>query len=328
MTGEIFFGPSLKIGVGWGLLVLGIGLGGTGPIGCGDDEAPRPIAPSGPGGTGGAPAADGSMSGTGGSMPDADAQARPACPNPRIPEGQLQNRASGPSVFGIVVGGDTGLYDVFGSSECGLAGIRICQLGTDTCTESDVAGQFVLGGLPQGQDIEIAFENPDSSELYKVLRLVHPGSSPINLGQTRILTREYALALLARAGTTLDLTSRGSLVAAPIAAGDGIGGLDVPESVVVTLKPTGPTALYSLGSESPGGLSRDDLDPSAHATRAGGYSIFANVEPGDYAVRFERSGQPCSSAIPGYGYGTDAEGNVRVKVLAGYSTTSIVVFCQ
>jgi len=322
VTGEIFCGASLKIGVGRGLIVLGIGLCA---IGCGDEEAPRS---SGPGGTGGAPDTDGSTSGTGGSMPEADARVRPPCSNPRIPDGQLQNRASGPSVFGIVVGGDTGLYDVFGGTECGLAGIRICQLGTDTCTDSDAAGQFVLGGLPEGQDIEIAFENPGNSELSKVLRLVHTGSSPINLAQTRILAREYARELLAKVGTVVDFASKGTLVAAPVAAGEGIGSIVVPEGVVITLKPSGPAPLYSLGSESPGGLSRDDLDPSLQATSAGGYGLFPNVEPGDYGVRFERNGQPCAAALPGYGYGVDAEGNVRVKVLVGYSTTSIVGFCQ
>ena len=324
MTGEIFFGASLKMGVGRGLLVLGIGLAAC-PIGCGDDEAPRS---SGPGGTGGAPAIDGSMSGAGGSTPEEDAQVRPPCPNPRIPEGELQNRASGPSVFGIVVGGDTGVYDVFGGTECGLAGLRICQRDTDTCTQSDAAGQFVLGGLPEAQEMEIAFEDPGGSELSKVLRLVRTGSSPINLSQTRILTREYARELLGKVGTELDIASKGSLVAAPIAPGDGIGGFVVPEGVVITLRPSGPAALYSLGSESPGDLSRDDIDPSAQATRPGGYGIFANVEPGDYTVRFERNGQPCSVALPGYGYGVDAEGNVRAKVLAGYGTTSIVTLCQ
>jgi hypothetical protein len=260
-------------------------------------------------------------------MPDEDAQVRPPCPNPRIPDGQLQNRASGPSVFGIVVGGDTGVFDVFGGSECGLAGFRICQRDTETCAESDAAGQFVLGGLPENQDIEIAFEKPDSSELSKVLRLVHTGSSPINLGQTRVLTREYARALLMNVGTAPDLTSKGSLAAAPIAPGEGIGRVLVPEGVVVTLKPSGPAPLYSLGSESPGGLSRDALDPSLQGTSAGGYVLFPNVEPGDYTVRFEHNGQPCTVPIPGYGHGVDAEGNIRAKVLAGYSTTSICALC-
>ena len=81
-----------------------------------------------------------------------------------IPEGELQNRASGPSVFGLVTGGDPGWFDAQGGTECGLAGVRICQLGTDTCTDSDAAGQFVLGGLPEGQDIEIAFEKAGQHE--------------------------------------------------------------------------------------------------------------------------------------------------------------------
>lgn len=33
------------------------------------------------------------------------------------------------------------------------------------------------------------------------------------------------------------------------------------------------------------------------------------------------------SSVPGFGYGTDAEGNVRVKTVAGYSTGGIAAFC-
>jgi hypothetical protein len=213
---------------------------------------------------------------------------------------------------------------LFGGSECGLPGVRICQRGSGTCTDADAAGQFVLGGLPEGQDIEITFENPGSSS---VIRLVHTGSSPINLTQTRVLDLDYAKQLLEKVGTVLDLTNKGTLVAAPIAAGDGIGGLIVPEGVVVALVPSGPTPLYSIGSESSGGLSRDDFDASLQATRASGWAIFANVEPGDYAVHFERNGRPCTAAIPGFGYGADADGNIRVKIVAGYSTGSISAFC-
>ena len=52
------------------------------------------------------------------------------------------------------------------------------------------------------------------------------------------------------------------------------------------------------------------------------------VDPGDYSVHFELNGKACSTALPGFGYGVDAEGNVRVKVVAGYSTGSISAFCQ
>jgi hypothetical protein len=31
--------------------------------------------------------------------------------------------------------------------------------------------------------------------------------------------------------------------------------------------------------------------------------------------------------LPGYGYGADADGNIRLKVVAGYSTGSIAAFC-
>jgi hypothetical protein len=283
-------------------------------LGCGSDPAAAPVDSG--GGTGGT----GGSSGTGGT-----GGGRPTCPNPRIPDGELQNHASGPSVFGIVVGGDPGLFDTFGGTECGLPGVRICQRGTAICTDSDGAGQYVLGGLPQDQDMEIAFENPGST---KVIRLVHTGATPINLTQTRLIATDPGKELFRRAGVELDLTNKGTIVAAPIAAGDGIGGFVLPEGAVVTLLPSGLAPLYSLGSESANGLSRDELDPTLQAMRAGGWGIFPNVDPGDYAVRFERNGQPCTTAIPGYGYGADAEGNIRVKVVAGHSTGTISAFCQ
>jgi hypothetical protein len=298
-----------------GRLLTLVVLFGSCLVSCGDDRAATPTPP---GADSGAPEPDGSAT-------DGGPPARPPCQNPPIPEGELQNRASGPSVFGIVVGGDPGLFDAFGGTECGLAGVRICQLGTNTCTDSDPAGQFVLNGLPAGQDLEISFEKPSMT---KPLRLVHTGNTPINLEQTRLLTFDPTLELFARAGIVLDNTNKGNLVAVPIAAGEGIGGIVVPEGVVITLKPSGPAALYTLGIESSDGLSKDDLDPSLQATRFGGWGIFANVDPGDYAVRFERNGQACSTALPGFGYGADAEGNIRVKILAGHSTASIAAFCQ
>jgi hypothetical protein len=248
----------------------------------------------------------------------------PACPNPPVSEGELQNRASGSSVFGQTVGGDPGWFDALGGTACGLPGVRICQRGTETCTESDASGQFVLGGLPEGKEIEITFVRPGST---KVLRLVHVGTAPINLRMTRLVDYDGGRELFAKVGVVLDPT-KGLLLAVPIAAGPGIGGIVMPESVAVTMKPSGPAPLYSAGSATPDGLSSDELDPSLGATRFGGWAIFPNVEPGDYAIRFERNGQVCNTALPGFGYGVDAEGHIRVKVLADHSTAGIAAFCQ
>jgi hypothetical protein len=278
--------------------ILLIGIGGASLLGCGGDAAAKP--PS----------------------PEPDSGGTP-CPHLPIPDGELQNRASGPSVFGMTVGGDPGWFDALGGTECGLAGVRICQLGTATCTESDAAGQFVLGGLPEGQDVEIGFEKPGST---KALRFVHTGATPISLRQTRLVTYESGRELFARAGVVLE-PDKGIVVGVPIAPGEGIGGFVLPDGVVMTLEPSGPAALYTLGSEGTSGLSSDALDPALGATRFGGWGNFANVAPGDYAVRFERSGQPCSVALPGFGYGADAGGAIRVKVVAGYAG-SVAALCQ
>ena len=248
---------------------------------------------------------------------------RPPCPNPRIPPGELQNKASGPSVFGIVVGGDPGFYDAFGGTECGLAGVRICQMGTSTCTDSDAAGQFVLGGLPSDRDIEITFEKPDH---VKMLRPLHIGNVPLNLDQVRLVTYDPAVETITKTGTAFD-PNKGVVLAVPIAAGDGIGGFVLPADVVITLAPAGPAPLYSIGGESADSLLPDELDPTLAATRFGGWAIIPNVDPGDYAVRFERNGKVCNQALPGFGYGADAEGAIRIKVVGGWDTGSIAAFC-
>jgi hypothetical protein len=245
------------------------------------------------------------------------------CSSPRIPEGELQNQASGPSVFGIVVGGEPGLFDAFGESQCGVAGVRICLFGTELCTQSDAAGQFVLGGLPEDQDVEISMEKLGSVSL---LRPLHTASVPLNLRQTRLVTLAGANALSRTVGVDRDDT-KGLLIGIPLAPGEGIGGVVMPEDVVMTLVPDGPTALYTRGAVEPSGLSSDEFDRDLLATRYGGWGTFFNVDPGDYAVRFERSGRKCSQGLPGFGYGLDADGNVRTKIVAGHQS-SIAVFCQ
>jgi hypothetical protein len=199
----------------------------------------------------------------------------------------------------------------------------VCQLGTEQCTETDGAGQFVLGGLPEGRDIEVAFEKEGS---IPVLRPLHTGATPVNLRQIRLITSTGVKGLFAKAGTAVD-PAKGFVVGIPIAPGEGIGSIVLPEGVVVTLTPSGPAPLYSRGAESPGVPSADELDPALSATRFGGWALFGNVDPGDYALRFERDGQHCSQELPGYGYGADADGNIRLKVVAGYSTGSIAAFC-
>jgi hypothetical protein len=193
------------------------------------------------------------------------------------------------------------------------------------CTESDAAGQFVLGGLPEDQDVDIAFERPGST---KVLRLVHTGATPINLRQTRLFNDDSAVELFEEAGIEADFDDLGSLVGLAIAAGEGIGGFVLPRGVVMTLNLGGPAPIYSVGSRASDGLSSDELDPALQATRDGGWGLFVNVPPGDYTVRFERDGELCDQALPGYGYGTDADGNVRVKIVTGWTTTGIAAFCQ
>ena len=249
---------------------------------------------------------------------------RPTCDSVPAPDGELQNRATGASVFGQVVGDGPGLYDALGRTECGLPGVHICRHGSEDCTESDEAGQFVLNGLPADQDTEISFEKTGH---IAAVRLVHTGAVPINLNQTRIGTSEPWAEFFENAGTPQDPTLA-LIIAIPIAAGEGIGGFVLPADVSMTLDPAGPGPVFSAGSASPGGLSADEIVPELTATREGGWGLFLNVVPGEYALRFERGGSPCSIVLPGGGYGANDDGSIRIKTFAGYMTTSVLALCQ
>ncbi len=253
---------------------------------------------------------------------DASTDAGADCGTP-IPDGELQNKASGPSVFGRVVGGDLGLFDPLGGTACGVAGTRVCVLGTSSCTDSDQAGQYVLGDLTVGSDAEISFEKAgfDSG-----MRLVQVDSNPIDLHETRLVTSASAAQQAEQAGGPRP-AGMGSLVVAPLAAGEAIGSLVLPGGVSILLMPGDRTPLYSRGEIEPGGLSSDDLDPSLSATQPGGWGIFIDVEPGDYALQIERNGMPCDQSLPGFGWGFDDMGNVKVKVVAGFTTTGITALC-
>ncbi len=126
---------------------------------------------------------------------------------------------------------------------------------------------------------------------------------------------------------TLD-ESLGSLVGVALAPSDGIGAFELADGVVMTLEPGGLRPLYSAGVAGPGELASDELVPSLEATRPGGWGYFANVPPGEYTLRLERDGQPCRQPLPGYGYGVDDSGNLRVRVVAGYQTAGAAALCQ
>jgi hypothetical protein len=251
-----------------------------------------------------------------------DAASSPACPAP-IPIGELQNQASGPSAFGRIVGGDYGWYDTTGDSTCGVEGARVCVLETELCTTSDEAGQFVLNGLPEDTEVELSIQKPG---FYSALRLAHVQSAPINLSKTRILAERDRSAALESLG--LDGASgHGGLVAVALTPGEAIGTVSVPSGVKITLTPGDLEPYYSRGVLEPGGLSSDELDADLEATREGGWALFPELEPGDYAVRFERDGELCSVLIPGFGFGVDERGQIRARVRDGFNTAAIAALC-
>lgn len=251
--------------------------------------------------------------------PDAGAP----CVEP-IPAGELQDRASGPSVYGRVVATDLGWYDPMGLTACGIEGVRICVFDSDTCTESDGAGQFVLSDLESGIDTEITLEKRG---YFPALRLAQVQDGPINLATSRLLKESDRQALLESLDLRVD-PGKGGLVAVPLEPGEAAGTVTFPEGVAISMLPGGLKPYYSRGVLEPGGLASDELDPSLSATAAGGWGLFATVEPGDYAVRFERDGELCRFAIPGFGLGADSDGHIRVRIRAGFNTVSIAALCQ
>ena len=127
-------------------------LGGSGLVGCGSDPAATPTPSE---ADSGAPGADGSAT-------DGALGPRPPCPNSPISDGELQNRASGPSVFGIVAGGDMGWFDALGGTECGVAGVRICLVTYGfgfPLAAAELAGDERLAGSP-GELAEILSSPP------------------------------------------------------------------------------------------------------------------------------------------------------------------------
>jgi hypothetical protein len=231
--------------------------------------------------------------------------------------------ASGPSVFGLVLGAGLDAFDPDAAAECGTPGVRICLRGTQICTESDAAGQFVLGGLTAGMDAVITFE---LTGYQPTLRLAQVGSDPINLRGVRMLDVAVRGDVHRDTGVTRDETT-GVVAAIPIAPGEGVGSFLLPEGVSVALMPGEHRPFYSRGTIEPSGLSSNELDPELSATRAGGWAVFLNVPQGAYSLRFERNGVPCAQTLPGGGLGLDAQGNVRIEVVSGFTTSSILALC-
>jgi hypothetical protein len=247
---------------------------------------------------------------------------QPQCARP-LAAGELQNRASGPSVFGMAVSAALGSFDATGDSACGIEGVRVCLFETETCTYTDEAGQFVLSDLPDETDIEISFEKDDFA---RSLRLAHLQGAPIDLRRLRMLRLSERATLFESIDQRVD-DERGAVVAVPLAPGEAIGSVTIPADVKISLMPGDARPYYSRGMIEPGGPASDELDPELEATREGGWGFFANVEPGDYTVRIEREGVACSTFFPGFGFGVDELGHVRIRVRAGFGTASIAALC-
>jgi hypothetical protein len=103
--------------------------------------------------------------------------------------------------------------------------------------------------------------------------------------------------------------------------------VSIPEGVKITLMPGDIEAYYSRGILEPSGLSSNEIDPSLEATQNGGWAVFPVIEAGDYTVHFEHDEGPCSF-IPGFGFGADELGDIRVRVRDGFNTASIAALCQ
>ncbi|HEY6555740.1 MAG TPA: hypothetical protein VI072_00645, partial [Polyangiaceae bacterium] len=203
-----------------------------------------------------------------------------------VSDGELQNRASGASVFGKVIVTEPNEFLIGVGRNCGAPGVSVCLHETQTCTVSDAAGQFVLSGLPESGELAIRFEKPG---FVPVVRLVTISGAPANLFETRIVTTEFGTALYADVGETID-SSKGSIIAHGLQAGEGIGSIVLPGDVSITLTPGVRRPVYSAGASAPAMPASDDLDVSLPATRFGGWALFTNVPPGDYVMRFERAG--------------------------------------
>jgi hypothetical protein len=231
--------------------------------------------------------------------------------------------ASGPSMFGQVAAVTLDASAPLLPKDCGLRGVRICVRGSQTCTETDAAGQFVLAGLETGTDAIVTFEQPGHRP---ALRLAQVGTIPIDVGVVRLLEDASSERLLASVGRERDDTT-GVVIGIALAPGEGIGSIVLPAGVTIALMPGEHRAYYVKGEEQPGGLSSGGIDREAMHTRPGGWALFFGVPPGSYSMRFERAGAPCSQTVPGLGFGTDEQGHVKLEVVAGFATSGVGALC-
>lgn len=253
---------------------------------------------------------------------DASPRSDSTC-EPPIPAGELQNMASGASMFGQVAGVALEAFAPLLPAKCGLSGVRICVRDSEHCTESDAAGQFVLSGLETGTDTIVTFEQPGYRP---ALRLAQAGTIPIDAGVVRLLEAAASERMLADLGRERDETT-GTIIAIALAPGEGIGSIVLPASVTMTLTPGEHRPYYVKGEVAPGGPSSNEIDREAMHTRPGGWAMFFGVPPGRYSMRFERAGTPCSQTLPGLGFGTDEQGHVKLEVVAGFATSGVGALC-
>jgi len=237
--------------------------------------------------------------------------------------------ASSVTLSGTVVEASAGNL----GSETPLAGAEVCVVDANQnkdasipCVTSNSAGEYALAGLTPSTHVIATFEKTGYNT--QAIAIDVAGSSASRAALRMPLTSQSETDFGADPTVTQDTTTKGlvNVVAVMPAANPDAGtnpaapAVDFATGVSFSISPAGGDGPFYIDAS-------EHFVSGATATAGGWGAWFLNLNPGEVVITATHPTLDCN-AVAGNGYGwPEPDGTLRVPVLKGILTQSVVFFC-
>lgn len=253
------------------------------------------------------------------------ASALAGCPaDPATTQGKL-------TITGVVKRFEPGLFRQEFDT---LGGVEVCVVGHDEidCDTTESNGTYTLKHVPEDSNLLISF---DKEEFVRGVRMLVTKESDYDiLAETVLGELQLGIDQAELLGVDLSGVSGGGVQFFAARAGDGVlqaGPFGPYTATLTTLEgdPAQCDGKDGLTPCEPLYIGEDgNVDPDLTMASSMGVGGFGNVPPGEYLLRIDAPDMICDQALAESGWKSDDREAVRVKVIDGWATMQVGLFCQ